>query len=83
MISVVDQDGVQRWSADQLRARYGDGLVTGQCAEAAGVRPKTWTYYVARGYAPEPDRRYGRTPVWSPEQASGGTATARSETSRC
>lgn len=29
-----------------------------------GVKPKTWHSYVARGFAPKPVRRVGRTPVW-------------------
>lgn len=38
-----------------------------QCATHWHVKVKTWHGYVARGYAPQPKRRIGRTPVWDPE----------------
>jgi hypothetical protein len=30
------------------------------------IAASTWTAYVARGDAPAPDRRFGRSPAWSP-----------------
>lgn len=38
-----------------------------ECAEEWGIKPRTWHSYVARGQAPKPDRRVGRTPVWDAE----------------
>lgn len=31
-----------------------------------GIKAHTWTAYVARGEAPPPDGRLGRTPWWYP-----------------
>jgi hypothetical protein len=33
-------------------------------AAIAGVEPKTWSAYVARGQAPAPEDHVGREPVW-------------------
>jgi hypothetical protein len=30
------------------------------------ITDATWRAYVARGQAPEPDRNFGRSPVWQP-----------------
>ncbi|MFC1418606.1 hypothetical protein [Streptacidiphilus cavernicola] len=38
-----------------------------QCADAWGIKVKTWHGYVARGQAPPAKRHVGRTPVWDPE----------------
>lgn len=35
-----------------------------QAAALAGVKPQTWSGYVARGQAPAPRRHVGRTPLW-------------------
>jgi len=35
-------------------------------AEMLGIQPRTWTSYVARGQAPEPDGHVGRSPWWAP-----------------
>jgi hypothetical protein len=35
-----------------------------QCADAWGIKLKTWHSYVAREKAPEAVRRIGRTPLW-------------------
>jgi predicted DNA-binding transcriptional regulator AlpA len=40
-------------------------LTSKQLAEILGVSPKTISAYKARGQMPEPDRVYGRTPLWS------------------
>lgn len=37
----------------------------------APISPATWRSYVARGLAPEPARRVGRTPVWDPAAVRG------------
>lgn len=66
-----------------------DELLLAEAAEIAGVRPNTWSSYVARGQAPAPTRRVGRTPLWSeddvrqwvasrPGQGSRSTLRARS-----
>lgn len=34
-------------------------------ADEFGVQPSTWRAYVARGQAPAPAKRIGRTPLWS------------------
>lgn len=39
-----------------------------QCAKEWGVKLKTWHGYVARGQAPQPKRRVGRTPVWDADK---------------
>lgn len=36
-----------------------------QCADAYGIKPKTWHSYVARDQAPSPVRHIGRTPLWN------------------
>jgi len=41
-------------------------LTVSDIAERIGVTPKTWTSWVARGKAPAPDYRLGRTPGWEP-----------------
>lgn len=43
-----------------------DRLTNADAAALAGVAPSTWRDYVARGYAPAPDGRLGRTPWWRP-----------------
>ena len=38
---------------------------------ASGARPitaRTWSSYVTRDYAPKPERRIGRTPLWTAQQ---------------
>lgn len=38
---------------------------------ASGARiitTRAWSSYVTRGYAPEPARRIGRTPLWTAQQ---------------
>jgi len=35
-----------------------------QCAEAWGVKIRTWHGYVARDRAPKPIRHISRTPLW-------------------
>lgn len=39
-------------------------LTTAEAAALAGVKPRTWSAYVARGQAPLPAARVGATPVW-------------------
>jgi CRISPR-associated protein Csx17 len=43
-------------------------LTTAQAADRAGIAPRTWSAYVARGQAPAPDERDPRTgrPLWLP-----------------
>lgn len=64
-------------------------LLLAEAADIAGVRPNTWSSYVARGQAPAPVRRVGRTPLWDedevrqwvaerPGQGSRSTSRARS-----
>lgn len=43
-------------------------LTTAQAAALAGIKPRTWSSYVARGQAPPPIARIGSTPVWDREQ---------------
>jgi hypothetical protein len=52
--------------APAFGGRPGDEkLTTKAAAERAGVKPKTWSSYVRRGYAPQPDDGYDRrTPWW-------------------
>lgn len=38
-----------------------------ESAGRLGIRPKTWSAYVSRGYAPPPDARIGDTLGWLPE----------------
>lgn len=40
-------------------------LTTQQVAELVGVKPSTISAYHARKQMPEPDRVFGRTPLWS------------------
>jgi hypothetical protein len=35
-----------------------------QCADAWGIKPRTWHGYVGRDQAPKPARHVGRTPLW-------------------
>jgi len=42
-------------------------LTSKQVAELLGVSPKTISAYKARGQMPNPDKEYGRTPLWSYE----------------
>jgi hypothetical protein len=51
-VEVTDSDHPGEWTAQQ-------------CADACGVQLKTWHSYVARGQAPPPVRRIGRTPLWN------------------
>lgn len=44
-----------------------DRLTNADAAALAGVAPSTWRDYVARGRAPAPDGRLGRTPWWRPD----------------
>lgn len=42
-----------------------DPLMTvAEVAEALGVTPSTVRAYKARGQMPEPDKKYGATPLW-------------------
>lgn len=41
-----------------------DRLTNEDAAALAGISPGTWRNYVARGRAPQPDGRLGRTPWW-------------------
>ncbi|WP_224274109.1 AlpA family transcriptional regulator [Streptomyces sp. LS1784] len=43
---------------------------------AAGrpIAPGTWSSYVARGQAPAPVRRVGRTPLWNPAEIKAWTS---------
>lgn len=43
-------------------------LLTTEAADIAGVAPKTWSGYVARGQAPAPVRKVGRTPLWDEDE---------------
>lgn len=40
-------------------------LTSAEVSAVAGIAQSTWSAYVARGQAPEPDHRAGRTPLWS------------------
>lgn len=40
-------------------------MTAAECAAAWGVKPSTWRSYVARGQAPQPFRKVGRTPLWA------------------
>lgn len=39
-------------------------MTSTQVAEYLGISPKTISAYKSRGQMPEPDRTYGRTPLW-------------------
>ena len=39
-------------------------LTLGEIAEMIGVKANTVSAYISRGQMPEPDKRYGRTPLW-------------------
>lgn len=41
-------------------------LTVAEVCQRLGIAPSTWRAYVARGQAPQPDRRIGREPLWSP-----------------
>lgn len=51
-------------SAAPRRTVRATDLTTGEAAELAGIKPRTWSSYVARGQAPGPVARVGSTPVW-------------------
>jgi predicted DNA-binding transcriptional regulator AlpA len=36
------------------------------CATYLGITRSTWTAYVSRDQAPQPERMFGRSPVWRP-----------------
>jgi|SRR5690625_1854516 len=40
-------------------------LTRAEAAERSGINPDTFSSYVARGQAPEPAQRVGRTPLWA------------------
>lgn len=48
-----------------------------RCAECWGVAASTWRGYVARGQAPAPKRRVGRTPVWDAAEVRAWTRPGR------
>ena len=39
-------------------------LTAEQASHRASIGLRTWHAYTARNYAPKPDGRIGRTPVW-------------------
>jgi len=51
----MKEQQVEEWTSDR-------------CAAEWSVKVRTWHGYVAKGQAPKPLRRVGRTPVWSAEQ---------------
>lgn len=40
-------------------------LTVSDIAKLTGLRRSTITSYKARGLMPQPDKQYGRTPLWS------------------
>lgn len=65
----------------------GRQITRDEAAALAGVKPNTFSGYVARGQAPAPVRHVGRTPLWDeakitkwasdrPGQGARGTARA-------
>jgi predicted DNA-binding transcriptional regulator AlpA len=54
-----------------------DWWTNGNCAAALGISYSTWTAYVSRGQAPEPDRWFGRTPTWRPDTIRAWAAARR------
>ena len=50
-----------------------DQVLAYLAAKGRVIRPGTWSAYVARGQAPQPARKVGRTPLWDP---AGVTAFA-------
>lgn len=50
--------------ARRTRTVKATDLTLAEAAARAGVKPKTWSAYVARGQAPAPTTRLGRTPIW-------------------
>ena len=46
-------------------------------AQGHPIAPRTWTGYVARGHAPAAERRFGRTPAWTPATVRNWDSTRR------
>ncbi len=59
-----------------------DELLLAEAAELAGVQPKTWSSYVARGQAPKPARHVGRTPLWSAKEVTDWISSRPGQGSR-
>jgi len=65
-------DDEQAFRCGNLKERTGTELLSNgvvyltskQVAELLGVSPKTISAYKARSQMPQPDREYGRTPLW-------------------
>ena len=53
---------------DTTRTEDTEEWTSDQCAKAWGIKRRTWSGYVTRGYAPQPSRHVGRTPVWDAEK---------------
>jgi len=51
-------------AAPRRRSVKVSDLTTSEAAALAGIKPRTWSAYVARGQAPPPVARIGNTPVW-------------------
>lgn len=43
-----------------------DWWLVDDCAQYLGIAAGTWTAYVSREQAPQPDRMFGRSPAWRP-----------------
>lgn len=50
-------------------------LTVQEVADLLGVECSTVRAYAARGQMPDPDRRYGRTPLWARETITDWMAT--------
>lgn len=57
-------------------------VLLNEAAEIAGVKPKTWSGYVARKQAPGPVRRVGRTPLWDEQEVRAWAAARPGQGSR-
>lgn len=61
----VDEQG-ERTQVAAAEVEYGILLDTAAVAAQLGVSRSTISTYLARGRMPEPDARYGGSPVWVP-----------------
>lgn len=54
-----------------------DLLTISEVADRLGLSTSTITSYKARGYMPQPDTQYGRTPLWKVTTIDSWRAKAR------
>lgn len=79
-VDVARFDRMPSDAQEQRPAALPDDWWTAEdCACFLGISPATWRAYVARGQAPQPARRFGRTNVWRPPVVREWNASRRGQ----